>query len=55
MDEMARQFELTFREDFDIIRAQHRNQCAFGHPAEVHVHIDAAPNRARRVIARLST
>lgn len=43
----------TFLEDKVVIEAQWRNQQKFKHPAQLDIHVDAGPNRARRVVQRL--
>lgn len=53
IDEVYRQFHATFVEDCDIINSQYRNQRHFAGAVQVDAHMDAAPNRARRMIARL--
>lgn len=55
IDEVYRQFHATFLEDCDVINAQYRNQQHFAGAPQVDAHMDAAPNRARRLIARLNT
>jgi vanillate O-demethylase monooxygenase subunit len=45
----------TFDEDRAIIEAQHANISRFPGTAMVGTHVDAAPNRARRILTRLST
>jgi phenylpropionate dioxygenase-like ring-hydroxylating dioxygenase large terminal subunit len=47
------QSELTFQEDKTVIEAQYRNMLRFSGAPTVDVHVDVAPNRARRVIDRL--
>lgn len=47
------QFHATFLEDCDVINAQYRNLQHFAGATQVDAHMDAAPNRARRLIARL--
>lgn len=54
IDTLAAQFEATFLEDFHIINAQYRNQRAFAGALQVDGHMDAAANRARRLVERLS-
>ncbi|HEX2546578.1 MAG TPA: aromatic ring-hydroxylating dioxygenase subunit alpha [Ramlibacter sp.] len=48
------QTEATFLEDKVIIEAQWKNQQRFGFGPQVAIHVDAGPNRARRVIERLA-
>lgn len=48
------QTQKTFLEDKVVIEAQWKNQKRFGHPAQVDIHVDVGPNRARRVIQRLA-
>jgi hypothetical protein len=43
------------REDCDVINAQYRNQQHFAGAPQVDAHMDAAANRARRLIGRLKT
>lgn len=43
----------TFEEDKVVIEAQFRNQQRFGARPVIDIHVDAGPNRARRVIHRL--
>ncbi|WP_297842625.1 aromatic ring-hydroxylating dioxygenase subunit alpha [Pseudomonas sp.] len=43
----------TFDEDKLIIEAQFANQQRFGERPMVDIHVDAAPNRARRIVERL--
>jgi len=43
----------TFEEDKVVIEAQFRNQQRFGARPVIDIHVDAGPNRARRVISRL--
>lgn len=47
------QTALTFEEDKVLIEAQWQNQCRFPVQAQIDIHVDAGPNRARRVIERL--
>ncbi|MDO9279313.1 MAG: aromatic ring-hydroxylating dioxygenase subunit alpha [Polaromonas sp.] len=44
----------TFEEDKVIIEAQYQNQLRQGPGANIDIHVDAGPNRARRLIAKLS-
>jgi vanillate O-demethylase monooxygenase subunit len=44
----------TFDEDRAIIEAQHANIERFGEAPMVGIHVDAAPNRARKIIERLT-
>ena len=44
----------TFEEDRAIIEAQYANIARFPESAMVGIHVDAAPNRARRIVTRLS-
>ncbi|MEP6963729.1 MAG: aromatic ring-hydroxylating dioxygenase subunit alpha, partial [Acidobacteriota bacterium] len=44
---------LTFDEDRAVIEAQQANWERFPNIAPVGIHLDSAPNRARRIIARL--
>jgi phenylpropionate dioxygenase-like ring-hydroxylating dioxygenase large terminal subunit len=43
----------TFDEDKVVIEAQYRNQLRFPVRQQIDIHVDAGPNRARRVIERL--
>ncbi|WP_241295599.1 aromatic ring-hydroxylating dioxygenase subunit alpha [Burkholderia stabilis] len=43
----------TFDEDKTVIEAQYRNQVRFPGGRQIDIHVDAGPNRARRVIERL--
>lgn len=52
---VCRQTEMTFEEDRLIIEAQHRNMCRFGSKHGIDIHVDAGPNRARRIIDRLTS
>ena len=52
---VCRQTEMTFEEDRLIIEAQYRNMCRFGSQKGIDIHVDAAPNRARRIIDRLTS
>ena len=52
---VCRQTEMTFEEDRLIIEAQHRNICRFGSQHGLDIHVDAGPNRARRIIERLTS
>ena len=45
---------LTFDEDRVIIEAQHENMVRFPNAPMTGIHVDTAPNRARRIIARLT-
>ncbi|MEO5926520.1 MAG: aromatic ring-hydroxylating dioxygenase subunit alpha [Bryobacteraceae bacterium] len=44
----------TFDEDRAIIEAQYANIAMFGEAPMVGIHVDAAPNRARRIVGRLT-
>jgi phenylpropionate dioxygenase-like ring-hydroxylating dioxygenase large terminal subunit len=44
----------TFEEDKVVIEAQWRNQRRFPERRQIDIHVDAGPNRARRVVAALS-
>ena len=48
------QTEATFAEDKVIIEAQYKNMQRFGPQALIDIHVDAGPNRARRIIDRLN-
>ncbi len=43
----------TFEEDKVIIEAQYQNQVRQGPGPNIDIHVDAGPNRARRLIAKL--
>ena len=43
----------TFEEDKVLIENQWQNQCRFPVRSQIDIHVDAGPNRARRVIERL--
>jgi phenylpropionate dioxygenase-like ring-hydroxylating dioxygenase large terminal subunit len=45
----------TFDEDRVVIEAQHANMARFPGAPMTGIHVDAAPNRARRIIARLTS
>lgn len=45
----------TFDEDRAVIEAQHANMLRFPDAPMVGIHVDAAPNRARRIIAKLTS
>jgi vanillate O-demethylase monooxygenase subunit len=47
------QTALTFDEDKVVIEAQWRNQQRFAQRSQLDIHVDAGPNRARRVIEGL--
>ncbi|NML44036.1 Rieske 2Fe-2S domain-containing protein [Ramlibacter sp. G-1-2-2] len=49
VDQTAR----TFLEDKEIVESQWRNQQRFGFRPQMDIHVDAGPNRARRVIRQL--
>lgn len=53
IDTVYEQFYATFLEDCDVIDSQYRNQRHFAGAVQVDAHMDAAPNRARRLLARL--
>ena len=44
----------TFEEDKVIIEAQYNNQVRQGPGVNIDIHVDAGPNRAKRLIAKLS-
>ena len=50
---VVEQSAATFDEDKVVIEAQYRNQCRFADRSSLAIHVDAGPNRARRVIDRL--
>lgn len=52
LDLVFDQTALTFEEDKVIIEDQYRNLCRFGTSPQMDIHVDAGPNRARRIIAR---
>ena len=51
---VVNQTAATFEEDKVIIEAQYQNQVRQGPGANIDIHVDAGPNRARRLIAKLS-
>ncbi len=51
---LVEQTASTFNEDKVVIEAQWRNQHRFPGYAQVDIHIDAGPNRARRIVAALT-
>jgi hypothetical protein len=51
---LVEQTASTFNEDKVVIEAQWRNQHRFPGHAQVDIHIDAGPNRARRIVAALT-
>jgi vanillate O-demethylase monooxygenase subunit len=54
IDTVVEQTKYTFDEDRVIIEAQYRNMQRFnGQAGWTDIHVDAGPNRARRIIARL--
>lgn len=52
-DLVYEQTAATFEEDVAIIESQWANLQRFGDRPMIDIHVDAAPNRARRIIARL--
>lgn len=48
-----RQSAATFLEDQAIIEKQWRNMKRFGHQSHIDIHVDRAPNSARRIVKRL--
>lgn len=50
---VVEQSSATFDEDKTVIEAQYRNQREFPGRAQLDIHVDAGPNRARRVVERL--
>jgi vanillate O-demethylase monooxygenase subunit len=48
------QTAFTFEEDKLVIEAQYANMRRFGMPPTIDIHVDAGPNRARRIIDRLT-
>jgi len=55
LETVYQQTAATFEEDRIIIEAQYRNMCQFPHGSTIDIHVDAGANRARRIIAALST
>lgn len=53
IDEVYRQTAFTFEEDRVVIEAQYANKGRFPGRSMVDIHVDAGPNRARRIIERL--
>jgi phenylpropionate dioxygenase-like ring-hydroxylating dioxygenase large terminal subunit len=51
---VVEQSAATFDEDKIVIEAQFRNQCRFPVRTSVDIHVDVGPNRARRVMERLT-
>lgn len=47
------QTKMTFDEDKIVVEEQYMNMKRFGEQAMVHIHVDAGPNKARRIIERL--
>lgn len=54
MDEVYRQTVATFDEDKTVIEAQYANMRRFPGSLQIDIHVDAGPNRARRIIERLT-
>ena len=50
---VVEQTAATFEEDKVIIEAQYRNQVRQGPGANIDIHVDVGPNRARRLITKL--
>lgn len=48
------QTALTFEEDKVIIEAQYRNMLRFPGAPQIDIHVDVGPNRARRIVERLT-
>mgnify|MGYP003501516897 CR=1 FL=1 len=48
------QTALTFEEDKVVIEAQYKNMLRFPGAPQIDIHVDAGPNRARRVVERLT-
>lgn len=53
MKKVVDQTEYTFEEDREVIEAQYRNMLDFPGGPMIDIHVDAAPNRARRIIEKL--
>lgn len=53
MGDVFDQTAFTFEEDRLVIEAQHKNMLRFKGKSMIDIHVDAGPNRARRVIQRL--
>ena len=55
VDSIHRATAFTFDEDRAVIEAQHANMARFPGDPMVTIHVDNAPNRARQIIARLTS
>lgn len=55
LNKVVAQTALTFDEDKVVIESQYANILSFGETPFISIHVDAAPNRARRIIDRLRT
>ncbi len=55
VDTIHKATAFTFDEDRLIIEAQHANITRFGEAPMVGIHVDAAPNRARMIVSKLSS
>ncbi|MGF2687516.1 Rieske 2Fe-2S domain-containing protein [Marinobacter sp. DUT-3] len=55
MKKVVDQTAYTFEEDKEVIEAQYRNMIDFPGEPMIDIHVDAAPNRARRIIEHLRT
>jgi vanillate O-demethylase monooxygenase subunit len=54
VDTIHKATAFTFDEDRLIIEAQHANMVRFGEAPMVGIHVDAAPNRARKIVEKLT-
>jgi vanillate O-demethylase monooxygenase subunit len=54
-EKIHRATAFTFDEDREVIEAQHANMARFPGAAMTGILVDTAPNRARRIISRLSS
>ncbi len=54
VDTIHKATAFTFDEDRAIIEAQYANIARFGEAPMVGIHVDAAPNRARRIVSKLT-
>jgi hypothetical protein len=52
-EKVIEQTILTFDEDKTVIEAQYANMLKFGNKPMIDIHVDVAPNRARRIIENL--
>lgn len=53
MQKVIEQTKFTFDEDKSIIETQYKNMKRFGVKKHIDIHVDVAPNRARRIIESL--